>query len=445
MKLFYTFAFFFLIATSLSAQGIGINDDGTTADPSAMLDVKSTDKGVLLPRLTTAQRDAIASPAVGLLVFDTDTESFWFFEAAGWKNLASPVRTDNQSVIVGDSTDLAGTGGNQNVIIGAEAGQNIAGTNATIAIGYKALKNAPNAGNSFNTVVGWNSAPRMDFAFNFGSPSIAPFEGFGNSLFGSRIMEQNVTGAQNSALGYQALQLNVSGADNTAVGAFALNRNSSGVKNVAVGIRAGQENTTGEGNVSVGFDAGLNGTTNTNSTYVGREAQNDAAANSYTNSTALGYQATITADNQVRIGNASVTDIGGFAPYSNLSDGRFKTDVAEDVPGLTFINELRPITYRVDRAKLSAHFGHKTEDIQPDAHATTGFIAQEVAATAAALGYDFGGVTAPTSETETYRIAYGQFVAPLTQAIQELSAQLEAQRAETAALRAELDALKAER
>ena len=62
----------------LLAQGsVGINTD--TPDPSAALDVQSTDKGVLLPRLTTVQRIAISNPATGLLVFDSDTESFWFY------------------------------------------------------------------------------------------------------------------------------------------------------------------------------------------------------------------------------------------------------------------------------------------------------------------------------------------------------------------------------
>jgi uncharacterized protein (TIGR02145 family) len=46
---------------------------GTTPDPSAVLDIRSTEKGVLLPRLTTAQRDAVSSPATGLTIFNTTT------------------------------------------------------------------------------------------------------------------------------------------------------------------------------------------------------------------------------------------------------------------------------------------------------------------------------------------------------------------------------------
>ena len=66
---------------------IAINEDNSSPDASAMLDVKSTNKGVLVPRLTTMQRTSISGPANGLLVFDSDTESFWFHGTAGWIEL----------------------------------------------------------------------------------------------------------------------------------------------------------------------------------------------------------------------------------------------------------------------------------------------------------------------------------------------------------------------
>jgi hypothetical protein len=58
---------------------VAINTDGTPPDASAMLDVKSTDKGLLIPRVTTAQRNGIAKPATGLLVYQTDApEGFYY-------------------------------------------------------------------------------------------------------------------------------------------------------------------------------------------------------------------------------------------------------------------------------------------------------------------------------------------------------------------------------
>lgn len=55
-----------------TAQSVGINTDGSTANTSAILDVKSTTKGFLPPRMTTTQRDAITSLATGLTLFCTD-------------------------------------------------------------------------------------------------------------------------------------------------------------------------------------------------------------------------------------------------------------------------------------------------------------------------------------------------------------------------------------
>ncbi len=78
--------FILFLAIGSFAQ-VGINEDNSNPDPSAMLDVKTTNKGVLVPRLTSTQREAIASPANGLLVWDSDTESFWFFNQIKWIEL----------------------------------------------------------------------------------------------------------------------------------------------------------------------------------------------------------------------------------------------------------------------------------------------------------------------------------------------------------------------
>jgi len=75
--------------TSFSQNVAITDDDAYTANPSAMLDVKSLTKGMLVPRLTTVQRESISSPATGLLVFDTDELSFYFYNGALWTNLSS--------------------------------------------------------------------------------------------------------------------------------------------------------------------------------------------------------------------------------------------------------------------------------------------------------------------------------------------------------------------
>ncbi|MCB0574288.1 MAG: hypothetical protein KDC61_06960, partial [Saprospiraceae bacterium] len=104
-----TLLFFGLLALGapLAAQ-VSVNQDNSAPDPSAMLDVKSSDKGMLVPRMTTAQRAAIANPATGLLVFDTDTESFWYRDSGAWVNLiAGWTLTGNAGTV--DGTNFIGT------------------------------------------------------------------------------------------------------------------------------------------------------------------------------------------------------------------------------------------------------------------------------------------------------------------------------------------------
>jgi len=74
-------------SVSLQAQ-VAINTDGTSPDASAMLDIKSTTKGLLVPRVTTAQRLAFTSPTDGLWVYDTDTKNFWYYKTGtGWQQM----------------------------------------------------------------------------------------------------------------------------------------------------------------------------------------------------------------------------------------------------------------------------------------------------------------------------------------------------------------------
>lgn len=77
---------------NINAQNVSISDDGTPAHPSAMLEVKvagAAKKGVLIPRMTTAQRNAIASPAKGLLVYDSTNKNFFFHNGTAWSPISS--------------------------------------------------------------------------------------------------------------------------------------------------------------------------------------------------------------------------------------------------------------------------------------------------------------------------------------------------------------------
>ena len=68
-------------------QGVSVNDNGIAADPSSMLDISSHDKGILIPRLRTSERTTIVGPANGLMVYDIDTQSFWYCAYGTWKEI----------------------------------------------------------------------------------------------------------------------------------------------------------------------------------------------------------------------------------------------------------------------------------------------------------------------------------------------------------------------
>lgn len=83
----------FLSASTVFGQNVGINTTGIDPHPSAMLDVSSVNKGVLIPRLTRAQRQSIPGPANGLMVYQVDdTVGFWFYRLNKWEPIFRTVR-----------------------------------------------------------------------------------------------------------------------------------------------------------------------------------------------------------------------------------------------------------------------------------------------------------------------------------------------------------------
>jgi hypothetical protein len=99
---------------SLHAQ-VGINGTGNSPDPSAMLDVQSTSSGFLPPRMTSAQRDGIASPASGLIIYNTDTNCLNMWDGSTWREscfdctFSPPAATNNGPVCAGTSLQLSAT------------------------------------------------------------------------------------------------------------------------------------------------------------------------------------------------------------------------------------------------------------------------------------------------------------------------------------------------
>jgi hypothetical protein len=422
---------FILTIGQVNAQ-VAINTDGASPDNSAMLDVKATDKGFLVPRMTQAQKTAISNPATGLIIYQTDGSTGLYYNAGTaavpdwikvgsgsgqWTSNGSNLYYSAGNVGIGTNApsallDVNGDALFNGVTIGRGSGSIITNTatgylaladNETgannIAIGIAALR--LNKASSRSVAIGANALYKSNSQL---TPYNADNIAIGYcSMVGPSSIGGNITGIQNTAVGSESLERITSGSSNVAVGYTAGYNTSSGFQNTAVGAGSLTQNITGSYNTAVGYNTGPN-------TF------------NLANTTTLGIDASATATDQVRIGNVFVNSIGGYVNWSNISDGRFKENLSENVPGLSFISQLRPVTYRLNRNAINAFVGvdaaYKGEAM---GGITSGFVAQEVEAAAQQLGYDFSGVDAPKNDKDVYALRYSDFVVPLVKAVQELN------------------------
>ncbi|HPS62642.1 MAG TPA: hypothetical protein PLK82_06250 [Bacteroidales bacterium] len=101
-----------LVTLSLSSSAqVGISNDGSQPDPSAALEVKFTDKGLLPPRLNTIQRDAISAPARGLVIFNLDCNDLQLFNGTGWVPIGNVGYLSGPGNITGNPATCPGTQG----------------------------------------------------------------------------------------------------------------------------------------------------------------------------------------------------------------------------------------------------------------------------------------------------------------------------------------------
>jgi hypothetical protein len=458
---------------SSGAAGIGT----TSPNASSLLEINSTTKGILIPRMTLTQRNAITSPATGLLIYQTNsTPGFYYYNGSKWiavssngantslSNLKAPTAVNVD--LLPDSNNKRSLGTNSFAwkrlylsgdanINGITVGRGLNGSAGDVAIGKLALSS--NNGGYQNTAVGDaalqnNTTGGYNVAVGL-SALQANTGGFSNTAIGQRAMYYNTTGGSNTAvgqnasynnlegvnnvaMGYQSLFSSTYGLDNDATGYQSMYSNINGNYNVADGYKAFYDNTTGFGNIAIGYVA-LQGSKSGNYlTVVGPYAGvNDTA---YTYSSAFGYSSVITASDQVRVGDFYTTSIGGYTDWTNISDGRVKKNIKQNVPGLAFINKLKPITYNLNLEAadniIQKHSNNNADGKFAQSSARenaarlakekivyTGFVAQDVEKAAKDLNYDFSGVDPAKNDKDLYGLRYADFVVPLVKAVQELS------------------------
>ncbi len=364
----------------------------------------------------------------------------WYNTAIGYNTL--PINNNgNSNIAIGQHALYKNISGSSNVAIGDSALFYIDQRSFNIAIGHRALFTA---GNNAQQNIGIGL-----YALN-GNSGGDNNVGIGvEALFGAS------AGNFNTALGYVTLHENF-GDYNTATGAGALFL-SYGNENSAFGEGALNHNTIGSNNAGMGAWALISNTTGSNNTALGAYA--DVSIGTINNATAIGSNATVNASNKIQLGS-STTVLASTGGITIVSDGRFKEKVkSEDVPGLDFINQLRPVTYnfnytqfdnylKKDNKTATATYLQTEKTDGSNAESKTsgvnkkerpvdaayqqelssktkrrelGFIAQEVDQLVKKNGYTFNGVYTPQNDNDNYALDYGLFVVPLVRSVQQLS------------------------
>lgn len=374
-----------------------------------------------------------------ILSADFVTQNLFLGTGAGTLSITG---TGNTSA--GNNALYSITTGYHNTAVGAGAlFSNATGTTNT-AVGYSALSS--NTDGFGNVASGFSALySNTTGAGNTASGRSALFTnttGYNNTGVGYNTLYNNSTGSNNASLGYSSLQANVSGSQNVAVGTLALAKTIASWNNTAIGYYAGGANNYGYNNSFIG-------------------AETNAAIDAY-NCAVIGNGAYAAAPNTIRLGNSSITTIGGWAGWTNISDGRVKKNIKENVPGLSFINKLKPVTYNLDLDAadkiLDKHPANNSANNQTDIKILqletearnakqkltyTGFIAQDVEKAARELNYDFSGVDVAKNDKDLYGLRYAEFVVPLVKAVQELSVENEKLKSEIETFKSEIAQVKA--
>ncbi len=287
-----------LYCIATKAQSVAINTDGSTANASALLDIKSTTKGILIPRMTKTERNSIAGPATGLMIFQTGPDSigFHYYNGSSWSWVSSSSNGGDWKLTgntgTNPATNFIGTLDNQPLrfrLNNSWAGE-INPINSCISLGVNTL---PNNSGITNVAIGSQSMRNNN-------------TGSWNTALGSTTLYYNYDGMYNTALGYYALSENVSGDNNTAAGVNALQKSTLGSHNTAFGYFSLIENKTGSNNTAIGNNALKTNKYGSNNSAIGNYA--DVLDSNYTNATAIGSQAAVNCSNCLVLGSINGTN-----------------------------------------------------------------------------------------------------------------------------------------
>ena len=319
---------FILIFWSLNGQNVSINNTGSAPDASAILDVQSQTKGFLLPRMTALERTSIQFPQTGLLVYDLDLQSLFYWDGGYWIEFSGSrngfrdkdldTRVEVEENLDEDIIRLYAKG-NENLKIEPDSVHlSIAETSRLKVSGDKFELFDP----SRNTVIGKDSKPGNS--------------GFDNTILGYKAGENMNDGQRNTLIGTMAgdAMALFGPDDNTFIGYNAgTNLELNSDRNIGIGSNSGLFGS-GTDNIAIGTGTGnfTSGTSREN-IFIGKDAGTSSEFGVHQHNIAIGINAGqgIDGDNNIFIGENAGTNTlgcdncimigknaGGTIPWNNV-------------------------------------------------------------------------------------------------------------------------------
>ena len=286
--------------------------------------------------------------------------------------------------------------------------------------------------------------------------------GIDNIAVGTSVADALTTGICNVALGANALGASTTGCKNIAIGQLAMGgADTTGGNNVAIGTTAMDVLTSGTDNVAIGQNALGVACTGKNNIAIGQTALGAVTTGCRNIAIGDGAGTTLTtAGCIINIGcgvdntTAGTTCIGGgcvmATQFTATSDCRSKCKIKDLPYGLSFINLLRPVSYKwkpqADKLDKDGNLIEEGEKSHTHQRTNFGLLGQQVKETLTKLGLnynDFSGYQdkeeehgpsgwkpSYTEENKTISLAYDDFIAPLIKSVQELSAEVDSLKAQ---------------
>ena len=374
----------------------------------------------------------------------------------------SDVVTGAYNTAIGYGAGGSLTSGGYNTFVGNNAGDNITTGSSNVAIGINALttltaSSYPNigigenalhslaSGTGQNTAIGYRSGEASTTCE--GVTLLGSYTGMANQTGSNLVAIGNAaayahTGGNSVAIGQGAMGTATSTDDSVFIGPGSGTLVTTGYTNVFIGDRAGKVATTCYASTCIGYKAGQNITTGYGHTLIGSGVVSAYASNS-SGEIGLGRDLTTNGTGYFTVGvgtNKGYYNYGSTNGFTAGSDERLKEEITDSTVGLSFINDLRPRSFKWKQyndvpSDMPQHIAGSTTRHLNKETTQLGMIAQEVKTVIdnhSELPAGFSGWATDAEGTQC--LDFVPFIQPLIKAVQELSTELEAAKARIATL-----------